>query len=230
MSETSEAAVNVPADEGDCLLLDVSRILNCNIQPDLTEIAQYSTQLAAFQKVFDHFKEMTIFNGVISEGVKESFQATIQYVSTYFSSNIANLIDFWSKVLTLKKDDQLMKLFLLIVEIYLCGPFSNATLERLFSQMNFVKTIMRNMISNESLNPSVRIQISGILRCKIFTKHMLKSVFSTGAILKTVEWTSRKERITKKVKLRKQGDLVLRLQICLPARQTVNILIPLTMT
>ena len=52
--------------------------------------------------------------------------------------------------------------------------------------MNFVKT-MRNRISNESLNPSVRIQISGILCCKIFTKHMLKSVFSAGSILKTVE-------------------------------------------
>ena len=61
ISETSEAAVNVHVDEGDCLLLDVSRILNCNVWPDLTKIAQYATQYAVFQKLFDRFKEMAIF-------------------------------------------------------------------------------------------------------------------------------------------------------------------------
>ena len=103
--ETSKAAVNVHADEWDHLLLDVSRILNCNVWLDLTEIAQYATQLAAFQELFDHFKEMVIFNGVTSEDVKESFQATIRYAPTYFSTNVANPIDFWCKVLTFEKDD-----------------------------------------------------------------------------------------------------------------------------
>ena len=162
ISEMSEAAVNVHVDEGDCLLLDVSRIVNCNVWSDLTEIAQYSIQLAAFQELFDHFKEMTIFSGVTFRDIKESFQATIQYALTYCSTNIANPIDFWSKVLTLKKDDQLMKPSLLIVEICLCAMFSNATLERLFSQMNLVKTMVRNRLSNDSLNSSLRIRISGI--------------------------------------------------------------------
>ena len=34
ISNTSKAAVNVHGDEGDCLLFDVSRILNCNVWPD----------------------------------------------------------------------------------------------------------------------------------------------------------------------------------------------------
>ena len=105
---------------------------------------------------------MTIFNGVTSEDIKESFQATMQYASTYFSTNVANPIDFRSKVLTLKKDDQLTKLSLLIVEICLYTLFSNATLERLFSQMNLIKTKVRNRHSNDSLNSSLRIQINGI--------------------------------------------------------------------
>ena len=126
------------------------------------EIAQYSIQLAAFQELFDHFKEMTIFSGVTFKDIKESFQATVQYALTYYSTNVANLIDFWSKVLTLKKNDQLMKPSLLIVEICLCAMFSNATLERLFSQINLVKTMVRNGLSNDSLNSSLRIQISGI--------------------------------------------------------------------
>ena len=82
---------------------------------------------------------MAISYCVTSEDVKESFQAKIWYALTDFSTNIANPIDFLRKVLTLKKDDQLMKPFLMIVEICLWPPFSNAQLERLFSQMNLTK-------------------------------------------------------------------------------------------
>ena len=102
ISEMNKAAVNVHADEGDRLLLDASRILNCTVWPDSTEIVQYATQLAAFQKIFDRFKEMAIFNWVTSKGIKESFQATIWHFSTYFSTNVVNPIDFWSKVFTFK--------------------------------------------------------------------------------------------------------------------------------
>ena len=103
-------------------------------------LTQYATQFATIQKLFNRFKEKTIFNGVTSEDIKESLQATIRYASIYFSTNIANPMNFWSKVLNLKKDDQLMKLSLLIVDVCLCAPFSNATLDRLFNQMILVKT------------------------------------------------------------------------------------------
>ena len=103
-------------------------------------LTQYATQFATIQKLFNRFKEKAIFNGVTSEDIKESLQATIRYASIYFSTNIANPMNFWSKVLNLKKDDQLMKLSLLIVDVCLCAPFSNATLDRLFSQMILVKT------------------------------------------------------------------------------------------
>ena len=75
ITEMSKTAVNVHADERDHLLLDVSRILNCNVWPYLTEIAQYTTQLADFQKLFDHFKEIAIFNGVTSKDIKEKFSS-----------------------------------------------------------------------------------------------------------------------------------------------------------
>ena len=55
-----------------------------------------------------------------------------------------------------------MKPSLLIAEIFLCAPFSKATLERLFSQMNIMKTTVRNRLSNDSLNSLLRIPISGI--------------------------------------------------------------------
>ena len=96
---------------------------------------------------------MAIFNGVISKDIKESFQAIMcWYASTYFGTNVAKPIDFSSKVLTLKKDDQLMKPSLLIFKICLHAPLSVATWERLFNQMNLVKTRVRNSLSYDSLN------------------------------------------------------------------------------
>ena len=58
----------------------------------------------------------------------------------------SNSIDFWSKVLTLKKDDQVMKPFLMIVKICLWPPFSNAALERLFSQLNLIKKRQTSLV------------------------------------------------------------------------------------
>ena len=70
ISEASEAAVNVHADERVRLLLDVSQILNCNVLPDSMEIAQCAAKLKAFQKLFNCSKETAILNGVTSEDVK----------------------------------------------------------------------------------------------------------------------------------------------------------------
>ena len=103
---------------------------------------------------------MAIFNGVTAKDIKESFKAAIRYDLSYFSINLANPIDFWSEVLIFKKNDQLIKPSLLIVEFCLCVPFSSATMERLFSQMNLVKTV-RNRLSSDNLN-SLRIWINGI--------------------------------------------------------------------
>ena len=127
-----------------------------------TEIIQFATQLADFQNLFHCFKEIDIFNDVTSKDVKEYVQAAIWYASTYFSSNFSIPIDFWSKVLTFKEDDQLKKPSLLINKICFCGPLSNATLEKLFSQMNLAKTMVRNSLSNDSLKSLLRIRISGI--------------------------------------------------------------------
>ena len=104
-------------------------------------LTQYATHFATIQNLFNRFKEKAIFNGVTSEDIKESLQATIRYASIYFSTNIANPMNFWSKVLNLKKDDQLMKPSLLIADVCLCAPFSSATLDRLFNQMILVKTM-----------------------------------------------------------------------------------------
>ena len=74
---------------------------------------------------------------------------------------LALLIPFWSKFLTLKKDDQLANETFPVENFHVCAPFSNATLERLFSQMSLVKTTVTNTLINDSLNSLLRIGISG---------------------------------------------------------------------
>ena len=64
----------------------------------------------------------------------------------------------------------------LIIEICLCAPFSNASLERLFSQMNFIKSTLHNRLTNDSLNSVLRINISRLSLQSFHDEHLEKCV------------------------------------------------------
>ena len=64
----------------------------------------------------------------------------------------------------------------LIIEICLCAPFSNASLERLFSKMNLIKTTLRNRWRNDNLNSILRINISGLSPQSFHDEHLEKCV------------------------------------------------------
>ena len=94
--------------------------------------------------------------------VSDSFFAIVRYAVRYFNVQKVNPIDFRSKILSLKEEHTDWKPASLLIEICLCAQFSNAILERFFSQMNLIKTTLRNRLTNESLNSLLRIRISGI--------------------------------------------------------------------
>ena len=48
----------------------------------------------------------------------------------------------------------------LLVELCLCSPYSNATVERLFSQIKVVKIDWRNCLNERNLEDLLRIKIS----------------------------------------------------------------------
>ena len=58
----------------------------------------------------------------------------------------------------------------------MCAPFSNASLERLFSKMNLIKTTLRNRLINDSLNSILRIDISGLSLQSFHDEHLEKCV------------------------------------------------------
>ena len=64
----------------------------------------------------------------------------------------------------------------LIIEICLCAPFSNASLERLFSKMNLIETTLRNRWTNDNLNSILRINISGLSPQSFHDEHLEKCV------------------------------------------------------
>ena len=63
---------------------------------------------------------------------------------------------------SLKYENPHLRRALLIIEICLSAPVSNASLERLFCQMNIIKSDVRNRLSNKALNAVLHIRTSGI--------------------------------------------------------------------
>ena len=110
------------------------------------------------------------------DDVLSSFLAVLRYAHQYFNTSNINPIEFWSKILSLADEHIFWKPTTLIIEICLCAPFSNVSLERLFSKMNLIKTTLRNRLINDSLNSILRIDISGLSLQSFHDEHLEKCV------------------------------------------------------
>ena len=110
------------------------------------------------------------------DDVLSSFLAVLRYAHQYFNTSNINPIKFWSKILSLADEHIFGKPTTLIIEICLCAPFSNASLERLFSKMNLIKTTLCNCLTNDSLNSILRINISGLSLQSFHDEHLEKCV------------------------------------------------------
>ena len=112
-------------------------------------------------------------------------------------------IEFWSKIFSLADENIFWKCTKLIIEICLCAPFSNASLERLFSKMNLIKTTLCNSLTNDSLNSILRINISGLSPQSFHDEHLEKCVnywFNT----KYCHLSQHKHKLTVSAKVRRQ--------------------------
>ena len=110
------------------------------------------------------------------DDVLGSFLAVLRYAHQCFNTSNINPTEFWSKILSLTDEHIFCKPTTLIIEICLCAPFSNASLERLFSKMNLIKTTLCNCLTNDSLNSILRINISGLSLQSFHDEHLEKFV------------------------------------------------------
>ena len=70
-----------------------------------------------------------------------------------------NSLLYKKKILDIGREKESWIGVCLILEICLCSPYSNAALERLFSQLKLVKTDQRTRLSAQSLNSVLRIKM-----------------------------------------------------------------------
>ena len=88
----------------------------------------------------------------------------VSYMTQYYPINSMNRKEFWMNVFRLGKDngrEEEWRGALLILEICLSAPHSNAALERFFSLLKYVKSNLRCSLRTEILNALMRIKISG---------------------------------------------------------------------
>ena len=170
------------ADAGD-VLYDVCCVLNSQIWPlfnddESDEIIEekFSTQLSAINRIFNRYGAMEAFKKFTSDNVVEGFIDIVRYAKRYFETENMNSLEFWSKLAKPGKDKTKWSGFLLILELCLCAPVSNATLERLFSHMNIVKSDLRSRLSATSLNAILRIRITGYSLWEFHENHIDKCV------------------------------------------------------
>ena len=137
------------------------------------------------------------------DDVLSSFLAILCYGLWYFNTSNINPIEFWSKILSLADEHIFWKPTTLIIEICLCAPFSNVSLERLFSKMNLIKTTLHNRLINDSLNSTLHINISRLSLQSFHDEHLEKCV-NYWFNAKDCHLSQHKHKLYKKCKSKKK--------------------------
>ena len=87
-SNLEETFIKIPSDDGDRIIFDVCRILNCNVWSYVTDdsdtATQYSLQLAALITVFSRYKDIDVMKCYTEDDVLSSFLAVLHYAHRYF--------------------------------------------------------------------------------------------------------------------------------------------------
>ena len=139
-----ECSDNVTAEvkEGDAILLHICRVLNTKVLPTQINMDSLSMQVESLTFLYEHFKKMSLFEGGSDLAqIIDGYFDIVTYVTAYFPVQTMDPTELWKNVFQLKKHDndkEDWSLTLLIVEICLCAPYSNAALERFFSLLKYV--------------------------------------------------------------------------------------------
>ena len=133
------STINANSDQGDAILLEVCRVLNCNLwainQMELNDDdprETYSVECGALLRIFERYKQMKSFDGYDEDDVSHSVLSIIRHALRYFDVHKIEPVEFWSTIRSLTKEHADWKPTTLLIEICLCAPFSNAILERFF--------------------------------------------------------------------------------------------------
>ena len=119
----------------------------------------------------------------------------------YFSVTSVNRKEFWKNVFRLGKSEGMVDQWrraLMIIEICLIAPHSNAALERFFSILKLVKTLIRSRLDSDILNALMRIKMS-CLSLEDFSHEHCKACVDKW-------YASKNRRINQKKRKRRKRD------------------------
>ena len=170
-------------------MFDVACLLNCNVWQNSgeTEEESWDRQLKLLRNVISHYGEMEIFASITEDEIVESFLLIVRYGLKYSNLTGTGVYDFWARIFGLKYDKPQWNPALLIIEICMCAPISKA------SQMNIVKSNVRNRLTNSALMHFYASKFQKFPSI-LFIKITFRGVLNTGSKRKASEW--RKETQT----------------------------------
>ena len=157
------AKVNINSGEGDRVLFGVACLLNCNVWKNSgqTEEEDCDRQLKLLRNMISPYGVMEILASITEYEIVESYLTIVRYELKYFNLTSTVVYEFLAEIFGLKDDNpQWNPAF--IIEVCMCAPISNASLERLFNQMNIIKSNVRSRLTNLALNELLRIKVSKV--------------------------------------------------------------------
>ena len=165
-----EGITSEEATAGDAVLRDVCTVLDTRkwILPESLAINEadltclFEKNIDSLKRVFLHFEDILVktFPGINVLSVEEEFILVVSHAIKHFNTQIHPPLVLWQYLYGIRESKSWLNIFG-VIEICMCAPCSNATLERFFSQLRVVKSVWRNRLSEENLTHLLRIKVTG---------------------------------------------------------------------
>ena len=146
-----------------CKVLRTSAWLHSSDEPLTSEqlCLKFLPQISSLELVYERFKPL-FPNHVNPFKLQMQYLSLVKFVHDCMGNAAASTMDpieLWQTLENIK-GESFPEIFF-VIEMCLCPPFSNATLERFFSHMGVVKTDWRNRLNEKSLEDNLSIDVAG---------------------------------------------------------------------
>ncbi len=135
-------------------VLKAAAVLDPDIWPtDQMTLSSYGNE--EIQVLADHYEDHLLRAGCELQQIEREWSSVKSYVSLHLNSRSTE--EVFASILRSQADQ--CHNFLLLAEIVLIWPLSTAVVERGFSSMNRVKTLLRSSMSQENLDGVLRVSV-----------------------------------------------------------------------
>ena len=155
---------------GDAVIPDVCIVLDTRkwILPESMAINNadltclFEKNIEALKRVFLDFEDILVktFPGINLLNMEEEFILVVRHTIKHCHTQIHPLLALWQYFYGIRESKSWLNIFG-VIEICMCAPCSNATLERFFSQLHVIKSVWRSRLSEENLTHLLPIKVTG---------------------------------------------------------------------